>query len=444
MKSNHVFKVFMSYVILNMLGMLGISCYILADTYFIANGIGAEALTALNLALPIFGLINGIGLLLGIGSGTRYTILMSRNKNKEANQVFSQTIMIGAGIGLVLSVIGVIGSKTVCWWLGADAVTFEMMNGYLKTILGLAPFFILNHIIICFVRNDKAPKLAMIAMVVGSLINIILDYLFVYPLRMGMFGAALATGIAPIISIGILITHFFKESSSLRLVKCKVQMRTVKDSCGLGLSAFVTELSTGIVLLVFNLVILRLEGNVAVAAYGIIANISIVCLSLFTGIAQGIQPLISRYYGDGDMKKVYQVLKYALCLAVGLGIVLYIGICLLANPLIAAFNKDQNLILEELARSGMYIYFIGIIFAGINIVGAAYLSAVEKGKKGFSISILRGLVVIIPSVIGLAMVFGLNGVWASFVVTEALTACFAIATIHGGSRVKEVDSIPTK
>lgn len=440
MKNNHTLKTFMSYVILNMLGMLGISCYILADTYFIANGIGADALTALNLALPIFGLMNGMGLLLGIGSGTRYTILMARNKKEEANQVFSQTIMIGLGIGLVFSIIGLMGARTICGWLGADAVTFNMMNSYLKTILSLAPFFILNHIIICFVRNDKGPKLSMMAMVVGSLINIILDYVFIYSLGMGMFGAAFATGIAPMISIGILSTHFFKEHNSLRFVKCKVQISTIKDSCSLGLSAFVTELSTGIVLLVFNLVILKLAGNVAVAAYGIIANISLVCLALFTGIAQGIQPLMSRYYGDGDMKKVYQVLKYALCLAVGLGVILYIGIYIFASPLAAVFNKEQNLMLAELAIAGMHIYFIGIIFAGINIVGAAYLSAIEETKKGFSVSILRGLVVIVPSVIGLAMLFGLNGVWVSFVFTEAITACFAIAIMYNGYKVKELTS----
>lgn len=438
MKNNHTLRTFISYVILNMLGMLGISCYILADTYFIANGIGADALTALNLALPIFGFMNGIGLLLGIGSGTRYTILMARDKKDEANRVFSQTIVLGLSIGIVLSLVGGMGSRTICWWLGADTVTFELMNSYLKTILCLAPFFILNHIIISFVRNDKGPKLAMIAMIVGSLVNIVLDYLFIYPLGMGMFGAAFATGIAPMISIGILGIHFFKQNNSLRFVKCKVQISTIKDSCSLGLSAFVTELSNGIVLLVFNLVILRLAGNVAVAAYGIIANISLVCLSLFTGIAQGIQPLLSRYYGDGDMKKVYQVLKYALGLAVGLGVILYISIYIFASPLAAVFNKEQNLMLAELAISGMHIYFIGIIFAGINIVGAAYLCAIEETTKGFSISILRGMVVIIPSVIGLAMLFGLNGVWASFVVTEALTACFATAVMYNCYKVREL------
>ncbi|MGL4344940.1 MAG: MATE family efflux transporter [Cellulosilyticaceae bacterium] len=430
MKNNGTFKMFMSYVLLNMLGMLGISCYILADTYFIANGIGAGALTALNLALPIFGLVNGIGLLLGIGSGTRYTLLLSKNKAREANQIFSQTLLIGLMMGALISVSGIVGSKTICMWLGADTTTFDMMNAYLKIILGLAPFFILNYILIAFVRNDGEPKLTMMAMIFGSLVNIILDYWFVYPLGMGMFGAALATGIAPMISMSILSVHFFKKNSRLRLVKSKPQLRTLTDSLGLGISAFVTELSTGIVLLVFNLVILELAGNVAVAAYGIIANISLVCLALFTGIAQGVQPLISRYYGAGDMKKVYQALRYALGLAVGLGIVLYVGIYGFANPLIAVFNKEQDVLLAQLALSGMHIYFIGIIFAGINIVGAAYLSATEKGKKGFSISMLRGLVLIIPSVMGLAMTIGLNGVWMSFVGTEFVTACFTLTIIY--------------
>lgn len=429
MKENNMIRNFLKYVSLNMLGMLAISCYILADTYFIANGVGTNGLTALNLALPIYGLINATGLLIGIGGATRYSILKAQEKVEEANKVFTQAIIFGLVLGIIYSLIGLLGSDLLCKLLGADGDTFILMKYYLKTIMCAAPFFIANNILIAFVRNDESPRLSMMGMVIGSLANIILDYIFIFPLQMGMFGAAFATGLAPVISVGILSTHFIGKGHKLKFIKCRIRLRTILDSCNLGISSFVTELSSGFVLLIFNMIILSLSGNLAVAAYGIIANISFVCLAIFTGIAQGIQPLISKYYGDEDYKKVQQVLKYGLLLALLIGILLYIGIYLFADGLTAVFNKEQDIRLAQITIDGMCIYFVGIIFAGINIVSSAYLCAIEKAKRGFLISITRGLVLIVPFVLGLSFMLGLNGIWLSFVCTEVLTCVIAIKSI---------------
>lgn len=427
MKENNMIKSFLKYVSLNMLGMLAISCYILADTYFIANGVGTNGLTALNLALPIYGVINATGLLLGIGGATRYSILKAQRKTDKSNEVFTQVVVFGVLLGIIYSMIGLFGTDFLCQLLGADGDTFILMKDYLKTIMCAAPFFITNNILIAFVRNDEAPPLAMMGMVIGSLVNIILDYIFIFPLQMGMFGAAFATGLAPVISLGVLSSHFMSKGHKLKFIKCRVKLRTILDSCSLGISSFVTELSSGFVLLIFNMIILSLSGNLAVAAYGIIANISLVCLAIFTGIAQGIQPLISKYYGDEDYKKVQQVLKYGLLLALVIGFILYIGIFIFADGLTALFNKDQNQTLAQMTIGGMHIYFIGIIFAGVNIVSAAYLCAVEKTRSGFIISIIRGLILIVP------FVFGLTGVWLSFVCTEIFTCAIALSFIRKAS-----------
>lgn len=426
MKENNIIRNFFKYVLLNMLGMLAISCYILADTYFIANGVGTNGLTALNLALPIYGVINATGLLIGIGGATRYGILKAQEKGEESNEVFTQAIVFGLVLGIIYSIMGLFGTDALCKLLGADGDTFILMKDYLKIIMCAAPFFIVNNILIAFVRNDESPRLSMMGMVVGSLVNIILDYIFIFPLQMGMFGAAFATGLAPVISLGILSSHFINEKHKLQFIKSKMKLRMFLDSCCLGVSSFVTELSSGFILLIFNIIILRLSGNIAVAAYGIIANISLVCLAIFTGIAQGIQPLISSYYGDKDYKKMQQVLKYGLVLALVIGIFLYIGIYLFADRLTALFNKEQDIRLAQMTIGGMHIYFMGIIFAGINIVSAAYLCAVEKTRSGFLISIIRGLMLILPFVLVLSFMFGLMGVWLSFVCTEVLTCVIAI------------------
>ena len=433
MKGNNILKSFLKYVSLNVFGMIGISCYILADTYFVANGVGTDGLTALNLALPIYGVINATGLLIGIGGATRYAILKAQGKIDLANKVFTQAMQFGLLLGVIYTIIGLFGSTFLCRLLGADEAIFALMNDYLKTIMCASPFFIMNNILIAFVRNDEAPRLSMMGMLIGSLVNIILDYIFIFPLQMGMFGAAFATGLAPVISLGILSSHFIGKKNQLKLVKCKVKLATILDTCSLGLSSFVTELSSGFVLLIFNMIILSLSGNLAVAAYGIIANISLVCLAIFTGIAQGIQPLISKYYGDEDYKKVQQVFRYGAVLALVIGLILYIGIFVFADGLTAIFNKDQNRILAQMTIQGMHIYFIGIIFAGVNIVSAAYLCAIEKTRNGFLVSIIRGLILIVPFVIGLSLLFELNGVWLSFVCTEILTCIIAIIFVRKSS-----------
>lgn len=185
-------RTFFKYISLNMLGALGLSGYIMADTFFVANRLGADGLAALNLAIPIFGLINGLGILLGIGGATRYSICRYQGDADRANRTFTLALLTGLGLGIILTLLGAFCARPVALLLGANTDTLPLCTVYLRTVLLFSPCFLLNHIMVCFVRNDGNPKLAMTAMLTGSLANIALDYLFLYPLDMGIFGAALA------------------------------------------------------------------------------------------------------------------------------------------------------------------------------------------------------------------------------------------------------------
>lgn len=185
---------FMRYILTNVIGMIGLSCYILADTFFVSKGLGVTGLTSLNLSISIYSFINATGLLIGIGGATKYSIYQARDKHNKANIIFTNSIKIGVICGIIFLLIGLLGSSSLSNLLGADKDTFAMTNTYLKTLLCFAPFFILNNIFIAFIRNDGDPKLSMAGMLIGSLANIILDYVFIFPLQWGMFGAAFATG----------------------------------------------------------------------------------------------------------------------------------------------------------------------------------------------------------------------------------------------------------
>ncbi|HZK39057.1 MAG TPA: MATE family efflux transporter [Clostridia bacterium] len=421
-----VFKNFTKYVSLNILGMLGLSLYILADTYFVSKALGSMGIASLNLSIPIFCVIHGIGLMIGIGGATRFSILRSRSKAKQANGVFSNCLKLGAAIGVLLLLIGVFGAKFLAFALGADMLTLPATQTYLTTILSFAPFFILNNIMLAFVRNDNNPKLSMIAMLVGSLSNIILDYIFMFPLNMGMFGAAFATGFAPITSIFVLVFHFASKNNHVKVIKSKLKMSLVRDVFSLGLSSFIIEVSSAVFLITLNIVILRIEGNLGVAAYAIVANLSLVVIAIFTGLAQGTQPLISKYFGQESFETLEKVRRYALTTALVIAFTIYAFTVMFSESIVQIFNSENNATVAHIADIGLKIYFLGFFFAGVNIVVTMFLSATENIKDALSISMLRGLIIIVPMVLVLSQFWDMAGVWFAFVITELIVTAISI------------------
>ena len=375
MKQHMILNDFIKYASLNVLGMIGLSCYILADTFFISKGLGAEGLTALNLAIPVYSFIHGSGLMIGMGGGTRYSILKSQNRQKDMNQVFTN-----AAVAFLLPALffcaGLFFSAPLTHLLGANETVFEMTQTYLRVILFFAPAFMLNNLLLCFVRNDGAPQLSMLAMLMGSFSNILLDYIFIFPCKMGIFGAVLATGFAPLISILILSTFFFQKKNHFHLEKCRISSGLIRHICSDGLPSLITELSSGIVIIIFNMIILNLQGNTGVAAYGIIANISLVVISVYTGIAQGIQPILSSSYGKGDRTAVHSILRYALITMLAISVLVYLGIFFGAEQITAIFTA-KNVLLQQTTKRTCHLLY-RMCFCGIQYysVGVFYLHGI--------------------------------------------------------------------
>lgn len=417
-------KKFIRYVSLNILGMLGLSCYILADTYFVAQWLGANGITALNLVIPVYNLISGLGLMLGMGGCAKYMIHRSCQQNQQANQIFTQVLYLWGIFSLLLVFAGIFYTEKIVTLLGADEQTFEMSRTYLKTLLICSPLFMLNHILLCFVRNDGMPERSMAAMIIGSLSNILLDYVFIFLFKMGMFGAVLATCFSPVISMIVLLPFFLKKQNHFRPVRTKLYFRQSRYLLSLGGASFVTELSNGIVILVFNLLMLKLAGNTGVAAYGIIANISLVVTCIWTGTAQGVQPLVSECYGQN--KSPMQYYRYACITVIGLFILIYSGILLFASPIAEIFNKEQDMLLQSYAVQGLRYYFSGAVFAGLNILTTTLLSATEQPLQSNMLSLLRGFIFMIPSACLLANLAGIKGIWLTYPVAEFLTLLIAI------------------
>ena len=433
-----ILKKFIRYSVNNIFGMMAISVYILADTFFIARGVGTLGLTALNIAIPAFSFIQGSGLMLGIGAATKYSILKAQGQEKGANEIFSLAVISGLIISLFFVFLSITASKYLVKILGADESIFDITVTYLRVILCFTPSFIINAIFLCFVRNDHAPALAMIAMVIGSFSNIVLDYIFVFPLNMGMFGAALATGCAPVIGLCILSLHKLRGKNNFKLVKYKLDFIKIFGILKLGLPSLITELASGVVIIVFNILILGISGNIGVAAYGIIANISMVVTAIYTGISQAIQPLLSNCYGLKDTSGMKKIFKYALVLMLALSLVIYVILYFYASDIAFIFNKENDNILQTMAVEGLKVYFTATPFLGFNIIISIVFISMEKAVPAQIISLCRGFFILVPSAVILSKVFLMLGVWLSLLFCECVVAIISIYFLYRLIKSREI------
>ena len=381
------FRDFIKYTALNVMGMIGLSCYLLADTFFVSKGLGANGLTALNLAI----------------------------------RVFTNAVYLAAAFAVFFLLAGFFLTGAIISLFGADESVFSMSKTYLQVIFLFAPAFLMNNVLLCFVRNDGAPQLAMAAMVGGSLSNVVLDWVFIFPCRMGIFGAAFATGLAPVISLLILSIHFVRRRNSFHFAKGRPEGRLSAGILAGGVPSLVAEASSGVTMIVFNSLILNLEGNVGVAAYGVIANLSLVIMAVYTGIAQGIQPILSQSCGRRDFRSIRATLRYALTAMLVLSAVTYAAVFFGAPRIAGIFNSEQNPLLQKIASEGLRLYFIACPFAGFNLIAAMYFTSTERPRPAHILSVLRGFVILVPMAFALSRA-GMHGVWCAFPATEGLAA----------------------
>ena len=418
-------KQFFKYVSQNIFGLLGTSCYILADTYFIAQAAGTDGVTLLNLCLPIYNLIFAFGSMIGLGAATRYAILRAQG-DARAQRYFSNAIFSVCILAVPFMLVGIFRPDGLLRLMGGDADIVALGMNYARIFLMFTPFFMCNYVVASFVRNDGDPSLAMVATLSGSLFNVVFDYIFIFPMGLGLPGAALATAISPMLSIAVCSAHFIKKSNTITFVRKAPSVRLLAQSCQLGISGFVGELSSGVTTTVFNFLLLRLAGNVAVAAYGVVANFALVATAIFNGVAQGAQPLVSQCYGKNEMAGARKLLLLGCGTALGLAALLYGVVFGYTDALTALFNSENSALMAEFAHSGMRIYFVGYFFAGCNIVAAGYLGAVNRPAEASITSLCRGMVAIVVCSLVLSALFGMNGVWAAFPVSEAITLALTV------------------
>jgi Na+-driven multidrug efflux pump len=262
----------------------------------------------------------------------------------------------------------------------------------------------------------------MLGMLSGSLVNIVLDYIFIFRMDMGMDGAALATCLAPFVSMGIMSIHIITGWNAFSLRLSLPSPKLIHEIVSLGLHSFFTEASGGIVILVFNFVIYRLLGNTGIAAYGVIANIGIVFTAIYIGISSGVQPLMCRYHGRKNTAAIRYLLKLSVVTALIFSAAAYALLFIQVSPVVGIFNSSSDKTLQAIAEHGLRLYFLFMPFMGINTILAVYFSSNEKPHTAQMISLLRGTLLVIPLVFLAYCLSSINLVWLTIPISELVTA----------------------
>ncbi|MEF9954012.1 MAG: MATE family efflux transporter [Clostridium sp.] len=416
-------KLYLKYLLPSIGATLVTSIYILADTIMIGRGVGATGIAALNIVLPIFNLFFGTGVLFGVGGGVLFSVYKGRGDEKSAKEYFTAAMVLAAVFSVLYMVIFRVFFEPITRAMGSNDTMRHQVYSYGIIFVTGAPAFIFSSCLQAFVRNDKAPKLSMAAVISGGVINVILDYIFIFPMGMGMAGASLATVISSYITVLILLTHFLNPDNTLKLTK-HLRVRAFGKVIINGLSSFLLELTGGIVILMFNHQLLAYVGDLGVVVYAIVSNSALIVASISNGIAQAVQPILAVNFGAGRMERVEQTRKLGLMTTLFAG-VLFTGIGLI-KPLwlIYAFVAPTEEIIH-LGTTAIRIYFLSFLAAGANMLLGTYFQSVLRPMNAFLISLLRGLVFNGIFVMLLPMILGVNGIWITIVITEFLTLIIA-------------------
>ena len=422
---DNVVKLYFKYFFPTMCAALSTSVYILFDTIFIGQGVGSKGLTALNISLPIYSIYFGTGLLIGIGGSTLMSIEKGRERLDKANKIFTLSFILGLILATIYCIIGFVFLEEIALVLGATKEIMPFVKEYMVVVvIGTIPF-VMGSVMAPFIRADKAPKKAMFAVIFSGFLNIILDYIFVFPLDMGMRGAAIATVFSYTISCLILLTHLLSKNNTLRFKKDFYKLSYITRIFKCGLPSLFIEVSLGFVIFIFNIQILKIIGDDGVTAYSIISNTGIIAVALFNGISQTIQPLISINMGANLKERATRLRNLGLFTALVIGVAFFILCIIFPEQIVRIFVNPNNEVLA-IAINSIRTYSIAFIVMGINMVSGAYFQSIELAKESFIIAFCRGLLFVSICVFILPLFIGINGVWLSVPIGELLTL---IATV---------------
>lgn len=413
--------------------MVFTSIYSVVDGLFVSNFAGKTPFAAVNLIMPVLMGLGTVGFMIGTGGSALVGMTLGLGEKERANRLFSMLTAAGAAGGVALSVLGLVFLRPAAYALGARGEMLEQCVIYGAVMLVFQTFFILQIVFQSFFVTAEKPKLGLAVTVAAGLTNIVLDALLVGVFRMGVAGAAAATGVSQLVGGAFPLWYFARKNSSLlRFARPEKDWRALVRACANGASELMTNLSSSIVTALYNVQLMRFAGEDGVAAYGVIMYVNFIFNAIFYGYSIGSAPVFSYHYGAGGRGELKSLLRKSLALTAVCGAFLTLAAEASAGPLSRIF-VGYDAALCAMTTRGFRLYALSFLVVGFNIFGSAFFTALNNGAVSAAISFVRTLVFQLLSIWLLPVWWGLDGVWLAVVAAELL-ALAVTASLFAANR----------
>ena len=418
---------FMKYVVPSVAAMWVYTIYTMVDGMFVARGVGTTALAAVNISMPFINTAFALGILFAVGASTKASIYKGQGDMEKANKVFTVSTVTVFSLALIVAIAALLNLERLAMMLGADETTLPYVKDYLGIIIPFVVCYMTSYNLEVLIKADGYPQKAIVTTLAGAATNIVLDYVFVMVFHWGIKGAAIATGISQLMTLSIFLAHFLSKKSGFSFVKIQWKFKEVVSMAKIGVADSVTEFSVGAIIFLFNNTLIRVSGNDGVVIYTVIAYVSQLILMTMMGINQGMQPLVSYYHGREEHKIHKYRLRIALIVAGTASLAAFVWGVLYPNPVVAVFiDRGADALLYENAVNAFKLFSFSFLPLGIVVILAGYFTALERPKSAMTISICRGLVLVVISLIIMTMLFGEIGIWLSMGVSETIALILAV------------------
>ncbi len=426
-KGQGLIKKFLKFIVPSILSMWIFAFYTIVDGFFVAKGVGPEALAAVNLSMPFNNFVFAVGLLFATGASTMISFALGKGNLREAREIFSQNLTVVTILGLLITAIVLFNLEAVAVFLGATDMTLEYVKSYVSWIATFAVFFVVSYNLEVQVKANGAPHLTAIGVASCGITNVVLDYLFVMKMEMGIDGAALATGLSQVISTFIFLIYFATHRKNLRIQRFSWKPGIYKQIIKIGIPNCFMELGGGLTIFLFNAFILRVIGEEGIICYTVLAYIFTFAGNTMSGITQGCQPLISFFCGAGQQENFQKVLQYGIITVFLLSALMVFGIQLAPQVFVTVFLEGENVRLFDYTVAALQLYCLSFFIMGYNILISGFFTAINKSRYSFFISICRSFVLLLISLAVMSRLFGDSGIWLASLVSEGM--CLVVTVL---------------
>lgn len=398
--------------------------YNIVDGIFVGQGVGHLALAAVNITVPFITTLVAVSSLFAMGGSTVIAIRLGRGDEKGANDAFMTALTMTLLLSMVLLLVGTLLPEQIALLCGSSQTILPMAKEYLFYYTLFSIPFLLSNCLSVFVRNDGAPGLAFCGMCAGAAANIFLDWLFIFPLQMGLMGAAIASGLGQVLSLLILISHFMRKQGQLRIQKYQNSLNLIWKICKRGVPECVSQLNTPVTAFCYNWVLSNTLGDIGVSTFSVLSFIYSLANAVLSGVAQGLQPLWGRAFGRGDGQELKEYFNTGMKINIVASAIIYILLFVFRIPVVRLFNSEQALV--EMASDALPVFALSFLFMAVNLIFTAYFYSTKQSLKSDIIAVSRGIVVKAAAIFLIPVILGSGYVWCSVAVAEVITVVICL------------------